>query len=412
VHVTGVTGSGKSTLLANFVRSDIAAGRGCLVIEPRGDLVQDILAGVPPGRRDDVVLIEPGASDRVVGINPLSGPIQNAERRADDLLHLFRELHGKNLGPRSSDVLLHSLIALARLPDGTLADVPVLLTNGSFRRRVLAQVTDPLVLAPFFAGFEALSEAERSKHVAPVLNKTRAFLSRSSIRRLLGQGSPRFELDELFTHRRIVLVNLNSGIIGAETASLIGAILVTQLWQAIQRRALAPAIERHPVAVVTDEVQNYLRLPVDVGDMLAQARGLGVSLTLAHQHLGQLSSKLQAAFLANARSKVVMRPSVGDQEPLAKALGGGLTPADLERLGAHEAYVRLLVDKAMTRPMAVRTLGLGEAVSNADDVRERSVGRYGVDGEELDRALTKRWAREVDVPALDSHLGVVEEPLR
>ena len=391
VHVTGVTGSGKSTLLASSVRSDIAAGQSVLVIEPRGDLVQDILAGVPPGRRDDVVVIEPGVGNRVVGINPLAGPVGDAERRADDLLHLFRLLYGKALGPRSSDVLLHSLIALSRLPDGTLADVPVLLTNGSFRRRVLTQVTDPLVLAPFFSGFDSLSAPERARVVAPVLNKTRAFLSRSAIRRLMGQGSPRFSVNELFTRQRIVLVNLNSGIIGAETASLIGAILVTQLWQEIQRRASVPATKRRPVAVVIDEVQNYLRLPVDVGDMLAQARGLGVSLTLAHQHLGQLNSRLQAAFLANARSKVVFRPSVGDQEPLARGLGGGLTPADLEGLGKFEAYVRLVVDQPASRPVAVRTLGLGDALSKPEQVRERSLSRYGIDGAELDRLLEVRW---------------------
>lgn len=425
VHVTGVTGSGKSTLLAQLVRADIAAGRSVLVIEPRGDLVADILAGVPEHRRDDVVVIEPGQAGLVVGINPLAGTRQDAERRADRLLHLFREVFGSSVGARSSDVLLHCLIALARKTDGTLADVPVLLTNGRFRRQVLSEVNDPLVLAPFFAQYDALSDDARSQVIAPVLNKTRAFLSRSSIRRLLGQASPRFQLDELFTKRRIVLVNLNSGIIGEETASLIGAIFAGQLWPAIQRRAAVPKVKRWPVMVVIDEVQNYLKM--DVGEMLAQARGLGVSLTLAHQHLGQLSSSLQAAFLANARSKIALKPSTGDVGALVKAMGSvnsaaagarqrgngnGLTTEDLEGLGRFEACARLLVDGVMSSAFGVKTLPLGAALSEPNELRRLSQERYGVDGDVLDSALTKRWhggSGKNKKAVSDGQIGVMEE---
>lgn len=398
VHVTGVTGAGKSTLLAGFARADIAAGHGLLIVEPRGDLVHDVLAGVPTSRRDDVVLIEPRSSGQVVGINPLAGSRADAERRADDVLHLFHELY-PGIGPRSSDVLLHALIALARTSDGTLADLPVLLTNGRFRRQVLSDVNDPLVLAPFFAWYDGLSEAERSQVIAPVLNKTRAFLSRTALRRLLGQASPRFHLDELLTDRKIVLVNLNTGLIGTETANLIGSLLMTQLWQAIQRRAAVSPTNRPPVMVVIDEVQNYLKLPVGIGDMLAQARGLGVSLTVAHQHLGQLTPTLRAAFQANARSKIAFRPSSDDREPLARALGGHLKAADLEGLGAFEAYARLLVQSAMSLPLLVKTPPLTAGSSDADVLRQLSQQRYGVNGNELDAALRRRWHGPNDKPS-------------
>ncbi|HEX3782722.1 MAG TPA: type IV secretory system conjugative DNA transfer family protein [Pseudonocardiaceae bacterium] len=402
-HVTGVTGTGKSTLLTGFARADIAAGHGLLVVEPRGDLVADVLAGIPASRRDDVVLIEPGLSDQVVGFNPLSGAPGDAERRADDILHLFHELY-PGIGPRSSDVLLHALIALARKPDGTLVDLPVLLTNGQFRRQVLSEVTDPLVLAPFFSWYDGLSEAERSQVIAPVLNKTRALLSRSAIRRLLGQPTPRFQLDELFTERRIVLVNLNAGHIGAQTAQLIGALLMTQLWQAIQRRAGQPARQRHPVMVMVDEVQQYLKLPVDIGEMLAQARGLGVSLTLAHQHLGQLTPSLRAALQANARTKIVFKPSSDDRDALVKALGSGLNAGALEQLGAFEAYVRVLVDGAMSEPFLLRTRPLEPAISQANDLRLSALQRYGVDGRDLDALHQQRWHGQRNQP--DGPIGI------
>lgn len=403
LHVTGVTGSGKSTQLASFIRADMHAGRSVLLIEPRGDLVNDVLSGVPASRREDVVLLQPGGQ-QVVGINPLAGAPEDAERQADEVLQLFRQVFGSSIGPRSGDVLLHALIALARSPHGSLADLPMLLTNANFRRRVLTEVTDPLVLAPFFAWYDGLSGPERAQVIGPVLNKTRTFLSRTGVRRLLGQASPRFHLEELFTHRRIVLVNLNSGLIGAETASLVGALLLTQLWQATLRRAALPPDERHPVMVVVDEVQDYLKLPVDVGDMLAQARALGVSITAAHQHLGQLSPNLKAAFFANARSRMVFRPSPDDIRSLVGALGPGASTAQLEHLGRYEACCRIVVDNAMSEAFTVRTRPLGPASSKTDELRAASLQRYGVNGDELDQTLAARWQGKTSEP--DGPIGI------
>ncbi|KUO18413.1 hypothetical protein AQJ91_25605 [Streptomyces dysideae] len=392
LHVVGPTGSGKSTLLNQLLHADVAAGRSVFVLEPRGDLVEAILAGVPADRRKDVVVIEPGQAEMVVGFNPLAGSAEDAEQRADHLLHLFRELYGTSLGPRSADVLMHALVALSRSNQSTLADLPVILTNAAFRRRVLAAVNDPLVLAPFFSWYDGLSEAERQQVISPVLNKTRAFLSRTAIRRLLGQASPRFALDELFQRPRIVLVNLNTGVIGEETSQMIGALLVTQLWQAMQRRAVTPAHQRHAVMVVIDEVQQYLRLPVDLGDMFAQARGLGVGLTVAHQHMGQLPPKMRAGIIANARSRVVFRPSAEDSSTLASVLGGGLVANDVSLLGAHEAYAEVLVNHRPSEPFLIRTLQPdGQALSDPTDLRRESSARYGVDGQALDEELRQRW---------------------
>ena len=400
LHVVGPTGSGKSTLLDRLLHGDVRAGRSVFVLEPRGDLVEAILAGVPAERRKDVVVIEPGQAEKVVGFNPLAGNREDAEQRADHLLHLFRELYGTSLGPRSADVLMHALVALSRSDQATLADLPVLLTNAAFRRRTLASVNDPLVLAPFFSWYDSLSEAERQQVISPVLNKTRAFLSRTAIRRLLGQASPRFTLDELFQRPHIMLVNLNTGVIGSETAQLVGALLVMQLWQAMQRRALVPVNHRQPAMVVIDEVQNYLRLPVDLGDMFAQARGLGVGLTVAHQHMAQLPPKMRAGLIANARSRVVFRPSTEDASTLASVLGGGLVAGDLARLGAHEAYAEVLVNHQPSDPFLIRTLPPNsQALSDPADLRRQSAARYGVDGAVLDDTLRQRWH------GTDRHMG-------
>jgi energy-coupling factor transporter ATP-binding protein EcfA2 len=405
LHVIGPTGSGKSTLLAGLIQADIQAGRSVLVVEPRGDLVRDVLARIPAHRQRDVVVIDP-AGDRSVGLNVLGGDQLSAERRADQIVQLLSELHGPNLGPRTTDVALHTLVAASRMRDGTLCDVPVLLTNAAFRRRVLAEVNDPLTLGPFFAWFDALSDAERAQVVAPLLNKLRALLSRPAVRRLLGQASPRFQIGELFSKRRIVLVNLNRGMLGAPAAHLIGALLLNQVWSAAQRRAALPVEHRRPVMAVVDEFQDYAGLSgaLDFGEALAQSRGLGLGWTLAHQHLNQMGPQLRAAVLANARSRVVFRPATEDAKPLAATLGGEVSADDLLRLRAYEASVQLLLDRYPAAPFAVRTRPLPPWSTDPDQLRELSEARFGVNGAELDEQHAARWYGG-DVPP-DAPIGV------
>lgn len=388
LHYIGPTGSGKSTALAHQVLADVAAGHGVVVIEPRGDLVADILARLPKHRHDDLVLVDPAERDQV-GMNPLAGNKEDAERRADELTGLFRAEYGSAIGARSTDVLLHAALTAARLDGGTLADIPVLLSSPAFRRRVLPKVADPLVLSPWWAAFEGRSEAERQQIVAPIKNKLSAFLSRTPIRRMLSQGNPKFSFDDAFTDRpKVVLVNLNSGVIGAEASRLLGALILQTIWQAMQRRALLPQAKRFPVNLIIDEFQGYVGA-LDMGDVLAQIRGLGGSLTIAHQLTAQLSADLRAAVAANARSRIAFQPSQDDAKALAALLG--VQPDDLLALGAFQACARLLVNDSLTDAFGVQGLPLPPPSTNPDALRRRSRRLYAVDGEALDESLRERW---------------------
>ncbi len=406
VHVIAPTGAGKSTTLARWILSDIAAGRSVFLLEPKGDLVHEVLARLPADQRPRVRLIEPGMGGAVTGFNPLAGPIEDAERRADSLLQLFRDLFGTAIGPRTSDVLLHALIMAARLEDGTLTDIPMLLTNNGFRRRVLAKVSDPLTIAPWAAGFDALSELERNRVVMPILNKTRAFTARAPIRRLLGQAKPQFDLGDLYGDTpTVVLVNLNIGTIGPETTRLIGSLLLGQLRETVQRQALVPAAKRRPVSVVIDEWQNFTA-GMDFADMLATARGMNTAFTLAHQHLRQLTPELRAAVLANTRSRVAYRPAKGDAKELADVLGGDLTPKDLMGLPAYHALTQVLVDGATSSAFLVATPDLPPATENPAAARAEISQRHGVDPQQLDAELVQRWQGDNDQP--DGNVGLTK----
>src|SRR6185437_5523739 len=209
-HVIGPTGVGKSVLLGRLIEQDIAAGRAVVVIEPKGDLVDDVLARIPDQRRDDVVVLD-AADTAPVGLNPLADHQARPEVTADLLLAVFKALYAESWGPRTQDILHACLLTLARRDDASLVMLPLLLTNAGFRRSLTTGLRDPLALEPFWAWYEALSDGERAQAIAPLMNKLRQWLLRPNLRAVLGQRGPRFQLRQVFTESKILLVPLRSG---------------------------------------------------------------------------------------------------------------------------------------------------------------------------------------------------------
>lgn len=377
LHLLGPTGVGKSTVMAQLALCDISAGLGVVVIDPKGDLIDDLLARIPAERHDDVVVLD--ARDAApVGINGLHAPA-DPDLTADTLLSVFHSMYADSWGPRTQDILHACLLTLARRGDASLALIPSLLTNPGFRRSVVGRVVrdDPLGLGAFWGWFEGISDAERSQAIAPLMNKLRPVLLRPGLRGIFGQRQPRFNLDQVFTERKVLLVNLAKGQLGPEASTLLGSLVVALLWSAALRRAGTTAARRLPVMMHIDEVQDYLRLPGDLGDALAQARGLGVGFTLAHQHLGQLPSALRDAVLANARSRVALSLGARDARDVAALSAGQVAPEDLMALPAFEAYAALLVRNAPSPWLSLSTRPLPPALQPPDVIRRRSAHLYG-----------------------------------
>ena len=378
LHVVGPTGTGKSTVLLNLIVQDMAAGRGVVVVDPKGQLVDDVLARVPQGRLGDVVVLDPADAQRPVGLNPLAGAAANPELVADQVLAVFHGLYEKSWGPRTQDILHASLLSLAGRGETSLCALPLLLTNPQVRRRLLAGLDDPIALSPFWAWFDGISDGERHQAIAPVMNKLRPFLLRRRVRGVLGQTTPRFQIEEVFSKQKIVLVSLAKGLLGSEASSLLGSLVVAELWHATLRRGAVPAAMRRPVTVFIDEFQDYLHLPTDLADALAQARGYSVGLTLSHQHLGQLAAgSMRSAVLANARSRVCFQLAAEDAQVMARSANGQLHADDFQQLGLHEVYVRLVVGGRVTGFASGRTLPPPAVTSDPAVVREGSRLRYG-----------------------------------
>jgi len=391
LHVIGPTGTGKSTLLAHLIEQDLEAGHGVVVVDPKGDLISDVLARIPRRRRSDVIVLDPADEARPVGLNPLrSADGAQAEVAVENLVGLLKSLYRSSWGPRTDDILRAALLTLAQNETATLCEVPILLTDSSYRRRLVGRLDDPIGLESFWGWYEGLSEPERFSVVGPVLNKVRAFTMRPRVRVIVGQAAPALDMREVLARRQILLVSLAAGVLGEEAASLLGALVVAELWHATTARARLPRASRHPVMAHIDEFQNVVHLPTPMPAVLAESRGLGLGLTLAHQHVGQLPNDVRDAVLANARSRVVFQLPAQDAGLLARELGGGLTPDDLQGLGAFEVAAQLYAAGRTQPPLTAKTQGPSATRSDADEVRANSRQRYGAERSQVEAEIRER----------------------
>jgi hypothetical protein len=312
----------------------------------------------------------------------------------------LHSLYASSWGPRTADILRAALLTLTmtHAPDGqhfTICELAELLTNTGFRRFVITQPLTP-TLDSFWSWYETLSDTHRLQVISPALNKLRAFTLYTPLRLILGQ-SVGIDLTEAIQKNRIVLVPLKTGLLGAETAALIGSLVMATVWQATLARAGLPKDQRHPVWMYLDEFQNIVRLPIDLADMLAQARGFGLGLTLAHQYLGQLSPEIKAAVLGTTRSQLIFQVESHDATELAPRFAP-LTREDLMSLGAHEIALRPCVGGITLAPVTGTTYPLPPPTTNPATLTQASLNRYGLPTTEIDKQIT---ARTLVTPTLD-----------
>ena len=353
IYAPGPTGTGKSTLGLNLVTQEMAAGHGVGVIDPKGDLVNDILERVPVERESDVIVLDP-TDIRPIGVNLLDGPPGEADLTADQVVGVFARRFGSTWGPRTDDIARAAVLTLLSDPESTLADLPALFSVPAFRRSLVGKVTDP-ALAQFWQSFESWSEPERAHNVAPLLNKARSVLMRRPVRAVVGQPST-ISLDSVLRDGKILLVSLSVGLLGEDAAALLGGLLFARLWAAVQRRASLPPTERRPFYCTLDEFQTLVTIPTPLGDVLALARGYGLGLTLLHQHLGQLPLDIRQAALANCRTKVVFATGAADAGVLHAGVLPWLDAEALVGLGAYEVVVGANVGTAQLPPCTAVTL--------------------------------------------------------
>jgi hypothetical protein len=390
-HVIGATGSGKSTLLVNLILADAMAGRGVVVLDPKGDLVTDVLARLPIEAGDRLVLLDPGEVLAPPALNVLDVTSRDPELVVDQLVGVFHRLYAAYWGPRTEDVLRSACLTLTRRSGTTLAHIPLLFSDPAYRAGLTAGLSDPAGLGGFWSWYDGLSDAAQAQVIGPVMNKLRAVLTRSFAADLLGSAQSTFSLSEVLDGG-ILLARLPKGVLGDDTTRLVGSLLLAGLWQAATARATLPEKKRLDAAVYLDECQNFLHLPGSLDDVLAEARGYRLALTLAHQHLGQLPKDLAGGVAANARNKVFFTVSPDDARVLARHVAPYLGPEDLARLDRYQVACRLVVagrDTTGFTLVARPAPAVGE--DNSDLLRAAARRRGRTREQRRTDRLARRW---------------------
>ncbi|SEN78952.1 type IV secretory system conjugative DNA transfer family protein [Nonomuraea pusilla] len=375
-HVLGGTGVGKSTLLANLVLADAHAGRGALVIDPKGDLVTDILNRLPKRAVGKTVVFDPQDDSPPPSINILAG--HDPAFAVDSVVTIFHRCFSTAWGPRVDDLLRSTCLTLTSVlgRKATLADVPRLLTDSAFRTRTTSRLGDEL-LAGFWESYEALTPAGQATVIGPVMNKLRAVLLRPFVRQALASPDTTVPIGQLLDQGGLVLARLPKGILGDDAARLFGSILLAHTWQAATRRSNLAETNRADASLVIDECHNFLNLPGHINDVLAEARGYRLSLVLAHQHLDQLPADLREALSADARNKIYFNASPKDANDLKHHTAPLISPHDLTHLGAYQAAARLIVDGQQTPAFTLRTRPLPAIVEGREvEIRQASRDRF------------------------------------
>ena len=406
--ILGPTGAGKSTTMLSLIMADINAGRSVMVIDPKADLINDILSRMPEKRLKDLVVIDP-SSETAVGWNPLemSSNAKHPELVADAILAVLKDIFSENWGIRAQDVLSAALLTLAKQKDATLLWLPSLLTDETFRKRITNKPLDRISLKPFWEQYDAMKDSERRTLIESSLNKVRQIIFRPGLRNILGSAHPKFKLSELFTKKKIVLVPLNKGLIGSDSARLLGSLLVGLTWIEVLGRADIPKDKRAIVSMYIDELQDYISLPGSFADSLAQARGLGLAITVAHQYRAQLDNNLKEGIDANCRNKIIFGLSGTDAQSIAH-LTADLNPIDFMSLPRYHIYTNFMVNGKSTDWISAETIKPEEPIRIPAEAKAESERAYGRPSEEVEAEILSSLypKEEKEVDDLDSSNGV------
>lgn len=320
LYVIGKTGMGKSTLLESLIVQDMEAGLGLCLLDPHGDLVDAVLARVPPDREADVVLLDLGDDQYPFGLN-LFECANLADRKlvgriATQAVEVFEKLWGDiSWGPQLAQVLRNCAYTLIANQGYTMTEIRRLLLDSRFRERLVEQVSNPQVREFWKLEYEPMRPHEQLQLVRSTLNKVDEFLT-PTVYPIVGFGRTTVDLRELMDSGGILLVKLGIGEVGASAVSLIGSMLVGQIFNAALSRQELPAAERRQFNLYADEYHRFATPAF--AELLAEARKYAMATTLAHQFRDQLTDAPNRGATLNAGSLVVFAVHGEDAEELAK----------------------------------------------------------------------------------------------
>jgi hypothetical protein len=396
MHVLGGTGTGKSTLLLSMIQQDIEAGRGFAVIDPHGELIDQIVARIPAWRWDEVVIIDPSDEQHITPLNVLSAHSEYEKTLlASDLVSVFRRL-STSWGDRMNVIFQNLVLAFLEHKDGgTLADMRSFLVDADWRANFLEGVDDPDIL---FYWNQTFPNLDGAKSVGPILTRLEALLTPKIIRYMVSQRQNLVDFADIMDSGKILLVRLSQGQIGRENTSMLGSLIMVKLQQMAMSRARVASHHRRPFFCYVDECQHFVTS--SMAEILSGARKYGFGLILAHQDLHQLAEvpDAYAAVMTNAATRVAFRTSEKDARTMMADFGRTDTK-DFTKLPNLHALCRIersdqVFDLRLDWSYEVDET---EAADNVSHVNRMSRQRYTVPRAEVEAEVRRQMA-EVSKP--------------
>ena len=355
MYVVGKSGSGKSKFLELLAASDIQNGRGFAVLDPHGDLVDNILKYVPEHRLKDVVVFDPTDLAHPVGFNPLEEvPEEYRQEFTNSFLEIFKKLFGEAWNARLEHVMRFCVLALLEVGNATVLSIIKLLTDRDYRQSIIKQLEDQTVKNFWTNEFAAWSEKFDSEAIMPILNKVAQFVSSPMIRNIVCQVDNAMDLSKIMDERKILLVKLSKGQLGESNANLIGAIMITRIYQAALMRSSIAEDDRVPFSMYLDEFQNFATDTFE--NILSEVRKYKLNITVAHQYMDQLSAGLRKTIFGNVANIISFRVGAEDASILAQEYEPVFSVPDIMNLGVREMYLKINIDGENTEAFSARSM--------------------------------------------------------
>ena len=354
MHVVGMTGVGKSTLIEALAMGDMEAGRGFALVDPHGDLAERMFEAAKASGRPFVYL-DAAARDQPYGFNPLRRVREDKIPLAvNGLLDAMKNLWSDAWGVRMEHLLRNSLYALIERDGSVLPDILRLYAEKPFRKGVIAGIRNPVVRAYWLNEFEKYPDRLRAEVVGPVQNKIGGLLTDPRLYRAMVAPERPISFRKLMDEGGVLIVNLAKGRLGADSADVLGSMMVATIGVAALSRSEDQPHTRRPFFFHIDEFHSFSTLAF--AGMMPELRKVCVGLTLAHQHFAQLDEDVRAAVIANAGTLVAFRVGAQDASLLAREMQPKFDVLDLINLPNHRFYVRLMIDGAPSPPFSAQML--------------------------------------------------------
>lgn len=401
-YIIGKSGSGKSALISYMARQDIANGDGVCVVDPHGDLIEDILHYVPKERAKDVIVFDPSDIERPMGLNILeaSNP-EEMDLASSQATEIFIKLFGDEIfGPRIQHYFRNACLTLMEDKEegATLIDVPRMFTDDAFMRYKVSKIKNPVVKSFWVHEYAHTADRERQEMIPYFSAKFGPFITNSIMRNTIGQTKSVFNFREVMDKQKILLINLSKGKIGDLNTQLLGLIIVARIQMAAMSRADMPEDQRKDFYLYVDEFQNFAT--DSFCEILSEARKYHLALIMAHQYIGQLtvskfgstSTKIRDAVFGNAGTIMSFKVGAEDGEYLAKEYAPVLSEQDIIGIAKYKAYIKLNIDNTPSRPFSLHTVWdtAGKNAKIAEIIRQYSRMKYGRKKEFVDQEISAR----------------------